>query len=91
MSKQQRSKHIPQRTCVVCRSRDAKRQLTRVVRGESGVMVDLSGKMNGRGAYICNKPSCWERAVNTDVLSKALRTTLSEDDRQRLQQAVLQP
>lgn len=83
-----RRKHTPQRTCVVCRDKDAKRQLTRVVRAETGVVIDPSGKLNGRGAYLCEKTSCWERAVNTDILSKALRVTLTAEDRQRLQQAI---
>jgi predicted RNA-binding protein YlxR (DUF448 family) len=80
-------KHIPVRTCVVCREKDNKRTLTRVVRTEQGVQIDSSGKMNGRGAYLCDRESCWERAVATDVLSRALRTTLTAEDRERLKQA----
>ena len=87
VSRASRRKHTPQRTCVVCRDKNAKRQLTRVVRTDAGVVVDPGGKLNGRGAYLCEKTSCWERAVNTDILSKALRVTLSAEDRQRLQQA----
>lgn len=83
-----RRKHIPQRTCVICREKDAKRQLTRIVRTENGIVIDRSGKMNGRGAYLCDQASCWERAVNTDILGKALRMTLTAEDRQRLQQAI---
>ena len=47
-------------------------------------MVDPGGKMNGRGAYLCERPECWERAMNTDVLAKALKTTLTSEDRERL-------
>lgn len=84
-------RHVPQRTCVVCRTRDAKRQLTRIVRTESGVLVDSTGKHNGRGAYLCDDPGCWERAIRTDVLAKALRMTLSGEDRLRLEQAAPVP
>lgn len=88
MSKQVHRKHIPQRTCVVCRETDAKRSLTRLVRtADEGVQIDLTGKRNGRGAYLCNQPSCWQRAVESDVLEKALRTTLTPEDRQRLDEA----
>lgn len=80
-------KYIPQRTCVVCRSKDAKRQLTRLVRAETGLIVDPTGKHNGRGAYLCDDPACWQRAQVTDVLAKALRMTLNAEDRCRLQQA----
>jgi uncharacterized protein len=80
-------KHIPQRTCVVCRTKDAKRGLTRVVRTETGLVVDATGKQNGRGAYLCDNPVCWQRAQETDILAKALRMTFDTDDRLKLQQA----
>jgi predicted RNA-binding protein YlxR (DUF448 family) len=83
----QHHKHTPLRTCVVCREKDAKRTLFRVVKTEEGMTVDLTGKLNGRGAYLCERGACWERAVIGDVLAKALRTTLTETDRERLRQA----
>lgn len=81
-------KPIPQRTCVICRQTAAKRSLIRVVRTpDQGVWVDPTGKRNGRGAYLCTDPACWRRATQSDVLEKALRTTLTEADRERLQEA----
>jgi predicted RNA-binding protein YlxR (DUF448 family) len=81
-------KHIPQRLCVVCRTTSAKRSLTRLVRTpDEGVQVDPSGKRNGRGAYLCANPTCWQKALAGDVLAKALRTSLSAQDRERLAQA----
>jgi uncharacterized protein len=80
-------KHIPQRTCVVCRTKDSKRELTRIVRAETGVQVDPKGKMNGRGAYLCDEASCWSQAIASDILAKALKTSLTAEDRARLQQA----
>ncbi|MCS7071921.1 MAG: YlxR family protein [Anaerolinea sp.] len=77
-------KHVPIRTCVVCREKAGKRTLVRLVRTESGIQIDPSGKMNGRGAYLCEQPGCWERAMTTDVLARALRTTLTDEDRERL-------
>ena len=56
----QRVKHVPQRTCVGCRSVIAKRQLVRVVRTADGVVVDPTGKLAGRGAYLHDRRSCWE-------------------------------
>src|SRR5258708_2428492 len=85
----ERTKHIPQRTCIVCRESDAKRALTRLVRTvDQGVQVDPKGKRNGRGAYLCDKPSCWRRAIDSEVLATALRTTLTAEDRQRLRDAM---
>jgi len=80
-------KHVPIRTCVVCRDKTGKRQLTRVVRTTDGLFVDPTGKMNGRGAYLCERESCWERVVSSDVLAKALRAPLTEADRERLRNA----
>lgn len=85
---QPHQKHIPVRTCIVCRTKDDKRALIRLVRTDTGVQIDRSGKMNGRGAYLCNSESCWERAVKTHVLEKALKMTLTTEDRERLQQAM---
>ena len=81
-------RHIPQRTCVVCRTTSDKRALTRLVRTpDEGVQVDPSGKRSGRGAYLCDQLACWDRALVTDALAKALRTTLTEADRARIQAA----
>ena len=77
-------KHVPVRMCVVCRDKAGKRALTRVVRTEQGLQVDSSGKLNGRGAYLCDRETCWETAVKTDLLAKALRMPLTEEDRERL-------
>lgn len=83
-------KHVPVRTCVICRERDGKRALIRVVRTAEGVMVDPTGKVNGRGAYLCDKAACWQRALTSEALNRALRTTLTENDRARLSEAAHQ-
>ena len=55
-------KKIPQRQCMGCRERKAKKELIRVVRGTDGVVsLDFGGKLNGRGAYICPDPECLKR------------------------------
>jgi predicted RNA-binding protein YlxR (DUF448 family) len=80
-----RPRHIPQRTCVVCRGQAAKRGLVRIVRTpELRIEIDPSGRLNGRGAYLCDKPACWERAVSTDILGKALNVTLEQDVRDQI-------
>jgi len=83
-----RQKHIPQRTCVVCKSKMDKRDLMRVVRTDKGVELDLTGRNEGRGAYLCHDKSCWESAMNSNVLSRALKMTVTNSDKKRLQQAL---
>ncbi|MBN2146095.1 MAG: YlxR family protein [Anaerolineales bacterium] len=78
-----RRKHLPQRTCVGCREVLSKRALIRIVRGPQGVQVDPTGKLAGRGAYLHNQRSCWERALR-GALAQALRTELTADERERL-------
>ena len=80
-----RPKHVPQRMCIVCRDRSAKRTLTRIVRSPEGdVRVDPTGKLNGRGAYLCDDPACWKRALAADGLEQALKTTIDETTKQEL-------
>jgi predicted RNA-binding protein YlxR (DUF448 family) len=62
----------------------AKRTLTRIVRQPGGVFIDPSGKMNGRGAYLHDRKSCWERGLK-GALASALKVSLTVADRQRLE------
>jgi len=78
-------KHVPQRTCVGCREVLSKRQMIRIVRTEEGVRVDPTGKLAGRGAYLHDRPSCWERGIK-GALAHALKIELSPDDRALLEE-----
>lgn len=80
--KQRRPKHIPQRTCIVCRRKLDKRLLTRVVRTpDNGVVVDPTGKRNGRGAYLCEQAACWDKITeNTRLLNQALKAEMSAEE-----------
>jgi len=77
------AKHVPQRTCVGCHTVLSKRTLIRLVRTPEGVLVDPTGKLNGRGAYLHNHRSCWERGL-TGALQHALKVELTTEDKQRL-------
>ena len=58
-----RVKHIPQRTCIGCREVAPKRSLIRIVRGTEGVVLDPTGKLPGRGAYLHAQRACWEQSL----------------------------
>jgi predicted RNA-binding protein YlxR (DUF448 family) len=80
-----RPKHVPQRTCIACRSHDAKRGLVRIVRTPSGtVEVDETGKKNGRGAYLCRTRECWETGLARKALENALKVPIDPENRARL-------
>lgn len=86
-SKGPRPKHIPQRMCISCRDRSAKKTLFRIVRTPEGeVELDLTGKKNGRGAYLCDDPACWRRALSNESLSRALKIELPPEAIERLSQ-----
>lgn len=74
------------RMCVVCREKFEKRSLVRIVKSDSGLHIDSTGKSDGRGAYLCHAEACWHRAAETNVLSKALRTELAQESRKELLQ-----
>ncbi|MCL0057911.1 YlxR family protein [Dehalococcoidales bacterium] len=77
--------HIPQRTCVACRKVRPKWELVRLVRvAEGRVEVDTVGKKAGRGAYLCWTPQCWQIGLKGSRLEHALRTSLSQDNREQL-------
>ncbi len=82
---ERRVKHVPQRTCVGCRLVLPKRTLIRLVRTPEGIMIDPTGKAAGRGAYLHNQRSCWERGLQ-GALAHALKIDLTDRDRDRLRE-----
>ena len=76
-------KHVPQRTCVGCREINSKRSLIRVVRRPEGIVIDPTGKLAGRGSYLHDRRSCWERGLQGS-LAHALKTELSQHDHETL-------
>ena len=79
-------KKIPQRQCMGCRERKAKRELIRVVRTPEGaVTLDFGGKMNGRGAYLCPNPECLKKAIRAKALDRSLEVEIPEEVYGRLQ------
>ena len=78
-------KKIPQRQCMGCRERKAKKELIRVVRGTDGVVsLDFGGKRNGRGAYICPNPECLKKAQKAKSLERSLEVPIPEEVYDRL-------
>ena len=71
-------KKIPQRKCVGCQEMKNKKELLRLLRTEEGtVVLDTTGRKNGRGAYHCSSKECFEKAVKSKSLERALKTPIS--------------
>lgn len=66
-----------------CRTTLAKRELIRIVRTAEGVRVDPTGKLAGRGAYLHDRRSCWERGLR-GALAHALKAELTPEERELL-------
>lgn len=80
-----RRKHIPHRTCIGCRESKAKRDLIRLVRTPEGqLLIDETGKQNGRGAYLCRQRACWEAALKGRQIERALKMQIGDKERQML-------
>jgi len=79
------TRSAPQRTCVGCRSVKDKRELVRLVRNRRGhIEIDVTGKKEGRGAYICPDSVCWEKALKGQLLARTLKGTLTPENRAEL-------
>jgi len=75
-----KKKKIPLRKCVACNESKPKKELIRVVKNnENFVDVDLTGKKNGRGAYICSNKECLDKAMKSKRLSRALEIEIPEE------------
>ena len=82
-------KKIPQRQCMGCRERMDKKALIRVVRTTNGnVQLDFSGKLNGRGAYICPKADCLKKARKSKALDRSLEVPIPEEVYDRLEREI---
>lgn len=74
-------RHVPLRSCVVCGTRAAKRDLLRIVATPQGtVQVDTTGRLAGRGAYICKAGNCTQKSLKRGRLEHALRTRIKDED-----------
>ena len=72
-------KKIPMRTCVVCHEKLEKRELLRIVKNKEGIVsVDITGKANGRGAYIKKDLEVLEKAIKSKALERHLECQIDE-------------
>lgn len=78
-------KKIPQRTCMGCNGKKDKKDLIRVVKSSDGqINIDKMGKMPGRGAYICDKKECLEKAMKTKRIERVFETKIDDEIYEKL-------
>ncbi len=75
-----RIKKVPMRTCVGCGANKPKKDLVRVIRTSEGeITLDLTGRANGRGAYLCRNVECLKRALKTKSIARSLKEPIPEE------------
>ena len=72
------NKRIPERMCVVCRQMKPKTDLVRIVNSDGNVVVDTTGKLNGRGVYVCKCAECITKAIKSKSFAKQHGFTLEQ-------------
>ncbi len=84
-------KKVAMRSCCACRQKRDKRELLRVVRRPDGIVLpDSTGKVSGRGVYLCKDAACIARAQKTRALQRALEADIPEDIFRQLEEAAVQ-
>lgn len=82
-------KKIPQRSCVVCRTKKDKNELIRIVKNQANeINIDESGKMPGKGAYICDSIECLEKGIKSKALKRALEIDVPDEIYEKLRERI---
>lgn len=85
-----RQRKVPMRQCTGCGERKEKRDLIRIIKTpEEEIIVDLTGKKNGRGAYICNSTECLQAARRRKSLERSLKTVIPDEIYERLEKEMI--
>lgn len=84
-----KQKKIPLRKCISCGENKSKKELIRIVKTKDDeVLVDLTGKVNGRGAYICPTTNCFELAHKNRKISRALQIEINNELYEKLKENI---
>ena len=84
-----KTRKIPMRTCIGCREQKPKKELIRVARNkENQIFIDLTGKANGRGAYLCRSKDCLDKAIKSKALNRAFSTEIDKETYEKLKESI---
>lgn len=79
------NKRVPLRMCVVCRENKPKKELIRIVKNDDNFDIDKTGKMGGRGSYICNNADCMNKLIKQKVLNKIFKCNIDKSQYEKLE------
>lgn len=73
-------KKIPMRQCIGCGEMKSKKEMIRILKTAEGeIVLDATGRKNGRGAYLCKSPDCLRKAVKSRGLERSLKTAVPQE------------
>lgn len=88
--KEKYMKKIVQRMCMGCNNKKDKKDLIRIVLSKNGeITIDKTGKLEGRGAYICDNIDCLEKVIKTKKLEKSFDTKIEEQIYNKLRSIII--
>ena len=83
------NKKIPLRQCVGCNEMKSKKEMLRVLKTAEEVVLDTTGKMNGRGAYLCKNAECLKKAMKHKGLERYLKMEIDKSVYEKLEREFL--
>lgn len=84
-------KKIVQRMCMACNTKKDKKELIRIILNKSGqIEIDKTGKLSGRGAYICNNLDCLNKLIKTKRLEKIFNIKIDEEIYKNLRGVIIE-
>ena len=84
------TKKKPLRTCMACNQQKEKKELLRIVKSKDGdIEVDLTGKKNGRGAYICNNEECLNKIIKSKRLERLFEMSIEDELYENIRSVIL--
>ncbi len=85
-----KTKKIPLRQCVGCGEMKTKKEMLRVIKTpEDEIIIDATGKKNGRGAYICSSLECFSKAVKNKGLERSLKVSIPKEVYEQLEKELI--
>ncbi len=82
---------VPLRQCTGCGEMKSKKEMIRVIKTpEEEIVIDITGKKNGRGAYMCNSMECYKKAVKNKGLERSLKTTIPKEVYETLEKELIE-
>lgn len=83
------TRKVPMRQCIGCGEMKVKKDMMRVIKTKEGdILLDVTGKKNGRGAYLCFSQECFEKARANKGLSRSLKTNIPDEIYHKLKEEI---